>query len=170
MNSYLTLRTQMLVSEYGKKRVLEALATIEGVDVHTVEEELAACQRKKAATKVRRRRTVPELVGQVGISSDVRLALERVGYAYERRQFLPNLSEVRDFLGERGADPSKLRSRADALPKVISVLSHESTERLERLLASASNDRGDLGILADHILGDSKRNESVPADGSPAHH
>ena len=168
MNRYLTLRTQMLVSEFGKKRVLEALATIEGVDVQTVEQELSACQEKKGSATARRRKTVPELVDQLGVSANLRPALERVAHAYENRRFLPRLFEVRNFLGERGLDPSKLRSRADALPKVIGALAHESVESLDRLLSSASHDRGDLGILADHILRDSGRKERISANRSPA--
>ncbi|MCZ0945690.1 MAG: hypothetical protein OXJ53_21760 [Gammaproteobacteria bacterium] len=158
MNRYLDLRTRMLVTEFGKKRVLEALATIEGVDLHTVERELAACQERKRTSKVRRRKSVPELLDQARVRADIRPALERVALAYESRQFLPDLSKVRNFLGERGVDPSKLRSRADALPKVIGVLARESADSLECLLASSRNDRGDLGILADHILGDSRGN------------
>jgi hypothetical protein len=156
----------MLVSEFGKKQVLEALATIEGVDVQAVERELVACQGKKRATKARRRKSVPELLDQARVRSDVRPALEQVAYAYESRQFLPDLSKVRDFLGERGVDPSKLRTRADALPKVINVLAQEPTESLERLLAPTRNDRGDLGILADHILGRPERSAKVAVDRS----
>lgn len=166
MNPYLTLRTQMLVSEFGKKQVLEALATIDGVDVQAVERELAACQGKKGTAKARRRKSVPELLDQARVRSDSRPALERVAYAYESRRFLPDLAKVRNFLGERGVDPSKLRSRADALPKVIKVLAQESAESLERLLAPTRNDRGDLGILADHILGSSGRSAKVAVNRS----
>ena len=169
MNRYLDLRTRMLISEFGKQQVLEALATIEDVDLHTVERELAACQERKRTSKVRRRKSVPELLDQVRVSADTRPALERVALAYESRQFLPDLSKVRNFLGERGVDPSKLRSRADALPKVLSVLARESANSLECLLASSRNDRGDLGILADHILGDSRRNAKDASASSLPH-
>jgi len=167
VNRYLDFRTRMLVLEFGKKRVLEALANIEGVDLHTVERELAACQEKMRTPKARRRKSVPELLDQARVSADTRPVLERLAHAYENRQFLPDLSKVRSFLGERGVDPSKLRSRADALPKVIGVLAQESADSLECLMTSSRNDRGDLGVLADHILGDSRRNAKDTSVASP---
>ena len=167
MNRYLTLRTKMLVSEFGKRDVMNALEEIEDVDLDTVEREIAACREKRGPAPARRRKSVPELMDQAGVGSDLRPALETVVNDYENRLFLPSLSEVKNFLGERGVNPSKLLSRAAALPEVIRALAHESGESLERLQATASHDRGDLGILADHILGGSKQSAGISADELP---
>ena len=74
--------------------------------------------------------------------------------AYERKEFLPELRQVRQYLEEAGKDVSDLRFRVDALPEVIAVLSTYSHDRLEKLVASFqyTGGRNDLGILANEIL------------------
>ena len=48
VNQALTLRTKLLVAEYGRKRVIAALAQIEDVEFETIERENRVCQEEKA--------------------------------------------------------------------------------------------------------------------------
>ncbi len=48
----------------------------------------------------------------------------------------------------------KLRSRLDALPKVIAVLARQSSDQLQKLVEELLiSDRSDLGLITDQILG-----------------
>lgn len=84
--------------------------------------------------------------------------IERIAVAYEAREILPEPWRVKDFLRSEGLDPRRVRSRADALPKFVSVLANKPRERLETLfgLWRRHAQVGDLGMLADAILGTPK--------------
>lgn len=81
--------------------------------------------------------------------------LERIAVAYENRQILPELFGVRKFLAEEGLDPDRVRSRVDALRKLIRVLSTRRCEELEELFEGWRKhvELGDLGLIAEAILG-----------------
>lgn len=84
--------------------------------------------------------------------------LERIAVAYEDRQILPELCGVRKFLASEGVDPDRVRSRDDALRKLIRILATRRREELEKLLGGWRKhvEIGDLGMIAEAILGPRK--------------
>lgn len=160
MNPELRMHVQLLVAFNGRQRVLEELASIEDVDMASLEREIeqlrgSANAKPKNATirKTRRRKTALELINDVALRDDIRSIVEHLAQSYERKEFLPDLWRVRQFLESHDIPASKVKSRGDALPKVVSALSQMSTGELEALAAETKDNRGDLSVLTDHILG-----------------
>ena len=70
------------------------------------------------------------------------------------RNFSPIFWRVRKFLESEGIEASKLRSRSDALRKIIDVLACQPYQRLQDLLADSKCTKGELATLTDQILGE----------------
>ena len=162
MNQELRMQVLLWVAFYGRKQVLEELACVEDVDIAVVERELQSIRRNvkaKVARKrtTRRRKTARELVQDAAPSDSIRSLVERLAFAYEGKGFLPDLWRVKQFLESQEVAASKIRSRADALPKVVRVLSRLPCDELERLTAQLQSGRNDLSVLTDQILGPATR-------------
>ena len=167
MNQMLNLQMQLLLAQYGRKQVLEELAAVDGVDLAHIQRELQST-REKLEGRARKKRSIhrknaQELVEAAKLSSDVKPLIEQIALAYERKEFLSELWRVRKFLESEGFDASKLRSRADAFPKLITILATHPRAKLEELIASWGEHGGqnDLALLTDAILGSTKRKASV---------
>ncbi len=164
VNQALALRTKLLVAEYGRKRVIAALAQAENVEFETIEREVDTV-RKRMSNSRRGTRKLPELLQEAEIDARTFPLVERIARAYENKRYLPDLSRVRRFLKSHGVDASKVQTRATALPLIVKVLGG----LCERDLTEIENDlnrsaTGDLGIIADQILGHSG-NEPRAAEG-----
>ena len=143
----LTLRTKLLVAEFGRKRVIAALAQAEDVEFEAIEREVQGIS-KRRSSRSRRVKTVPELLRDAKIDSDKYSLVEKVAFAYENRRFLPELWRVRQFL-----ESSRIGSRAAALPAVVRVLGELTEKELIEILAGLNGPvKGDLRIIADHIM------------------
>ena len=155
VNQALTLRMKLLIAEYGRKRVIAALAQIEDVEFETIEREVNAA-REISSSRRRRPKALPELLKEAKIDSQRILLVERIASAYDNKRYLPELWRVRRFLESHGVDASKLRTRTAALPLIVKVLEDLSESELTELLAGLSaSEKGDLKIIADQILGPS---------------
>lgn len=165
MNPELRMLVQLLVAFNGRQRVLEELASIEAVDVASLEREMEALRSRvapkaTATRKPRRRKTALELTRDVALNDDIRAIVEHLACAYDGRKFLPDLWRVRQFLESHGIPAHKARSRGDALPKVVGVLAKLSPSELDALGVELRDNRSDLSILTDHILGPVERKQS----------
>ena len=156
VNQVLTLRTKLLVAEYGRKRVIAALAQAEDVEFETIEREVEAVKERKA-NRHRPPKALPELLKEVKIDSERFLLVEQIACAYENKQYLPELWRARRFLELHGVDGSNVRTRRAGLPLVVKVLGGLSENELSEILGGLSAPtKGDLKIIADQILGPSK--------------
>lgn len=163
MEDDLRLIIRVLVACRGRQPVLEALASTEDVDVASIErdvEQVLRSTKTKTAPKgaPRKRKSAYELVRATTLGQSVRPLIERLAHAYEAKEFLPDLWRVKQFLELHGVEASRARSRGDALPKVVRVLSGLPSDKLQQLVDESSDTRSDLSILTDHIMG--------PAQGS----
>lgn len=145
---------------------MEELASIEDVDLATLELELDEVCRSaelKAAPKARarKRKSARELARDAARASDAHPVVEHLALAYEGKQFLPELWRVKQFLESHGVMASRIRSRADALPKVVGVLARLSQDDLARLVVELRSEGNDLSVLTDQILGP----PPAPTDG-----
>ena len=153
----LDLNLRLLVAQYGKTRVREALSVIEDVSLAVIRDEINSFG--KTATKGtgqrRPRKSVEDLIREVKPdSAEAESIIETLARAYESKEFLPELREVKRFLDSRSTSPTKLRSRADALPAVVGVLAQCGLEELH-LLNRRRTQGSDLGVITDKILGQS---------------
>ena len=161
MSAALSRQVRRLLVRYGRKQVSEALANIE--DLELPQRRPAAASRSRPKNPPIRRAQRPrksplEVVESAQVDPEVRPVIERIAVAYEAREILPEPWRVKDFLAREGLDPDRVRSRADALPKVVAVLAKKPRERLEHLfgLWRRHAEVGELGVLADVILGPPK--------------
>lgn len=158
MSAFLNRQVRLLVSRYGRDQVLEALSDAGEAERPQRRPATAARSRPKGppARRPRRPRKTPlEVVESAQVDPDIRPVMEQIALAYEAREILPEPWRVKDFLESEGLDRAKVRSRAEALPKVVSVLAKKPRTRLETLfrLWRRHAQVGDLGMLADVILG-----------------
>ena len=159
MNQVLNLQIQLLLHQHGRKQVMEALATVENVDLTSIQNQIKSIQdRRKSKTRGPRnvrRESAKALIEAVHLEPEVKSIVREIALTYERKDFLPELRHVRHYLEEAGRDTGKLRFRTDALPEVVAVLASSTRATLEALLASIEDTGGhsDLAILASGILG-----------------
>ena len=157
MNAFLNRQVRLLVARYGREQVMEALSNA-GEAEPPPRRPAAARPRPKnpPARRPKRPRKSPlEVVEAAQVDPEVRPVIERIAVAYEAGEILPEPWRVKDFLRSEGLDPRRVRSRADALPKVVAVLAKKPRERLETLFGLWRRHArvGDLGMFADAILG-----------------
>ena len=160
-DTVLDLSLRLLVAQHGRARVIEALSAIQEVDLDAVRSEIEACGNKARRSKAQRlpRKSLEEEIREAQpVSDEAEVVIRSLVHAYENKEFLPELRDVRRFVEAHSAVPtksvpSKLRSRADALAAVIGVLARCSLDEL-RLLDRKTRAKGsDLGIITEQILG-----------------
>ena len=153
-NQTLTLWTKLLVAEYGRSRVIAALAEAEGAEFATLEREVEALRDRKAARRRPRPKTLAELLEALQLSTEAHALVKEIGCAYENKRYLGELWRVRRFLASHGVEVDKLRSRVAALPIFIGIIGEMSVGELKEIASeSRSAARGDLRVIADEILG-----------------
>ena len=162
MNRILNLQVQLLLAQHGRRRVIEAVADADGADLESIQKELDAMRARSEGgtkpTRKTRRKSARELIEAARIDPGVKPLVERIAAGYEDKEYLSELWRVKRFLESEGVDVTRIRSRADALPRVIEVLANRSPERLEALLKSwgRRGNRNDLAVLAEAIMGPGK--------------
>lgn len=150
----LGLELRLLIARHGKRQVSEALSAIGDVDVARVEEGIRAYENRKSRPRNRPGKTLAELVRDAHPKSvEAHRLIEKLGRAYENREFLASLREAGRFLESRGNPVRAFRSRADALPAVLRALALCDLEELQTLYDRRRDHRSDLGIITDQILG-----------------
>lgn len=157
MNEIIKLKVKLLIAEHGRRTLIEALASVDNVEIGDIEKEIEAYKTKKKKPKRQRKGLVELLQNLPTPSEEARQILEKIVYRYDSREFLPQLRDVRKFLDSQDETTPILKSRKDALPIVINVLSHKTVDELQQLSdESVLNSGGDLGIITEQILGGNK--------------
>lgn len=153
---FLDLNLRLLIAQHGKTQVSEALSAIEDVDLAVTRTEIETCGNKAKRSKARRRpgKSVEEIIRNAKPDNpETEGVIKRLAHAYENKEFLPELRDVRRFLESRSISPAKFRSRASALSAVVDVLARCKLDELDRLDRRRRTQGGDLGIIADQVLG-----------------
>ncbi len=153
----LDLSLRLLIVQHGKARVSEALSAIEDADLSGIHGEIESCGNKATRTKAQRRpgKSIEETIRDAGPASpEAEGVIKKLARAYQSREFLPELRDVKRFLESRSTLPAaRLRSRADAFPMVVRVLARCELDELYSLDRRRENRGGDLGVITDHLLG-----------------
>ena len=156
VKTLLDLELRLLIAQHGKTRVSKALSAIGDVDLTEIDGEIKAYEdkTKRKNTQRRSRKSIEEMVQDANPDSpDAKRLIEKLAYAYEYKEFLPELREVKRFLESRRVSVAKFRSRADALPTVLRLLAQSTLDDLQTLNEKKWAHRSDLGIITDQILG-----------------
>ncbi len=152
----LDLELRLLIARHGKTRISEALSAIGEVDVALIDSGIKAYEDRARRNRQRRRptKTMAEMIRDAHPKDfEAQRLIEKLGYAYESKEFLPELREVRRFLESRVGSTAAFRSRADALPAVLRALALCELDELQTLHDKRRTHGSDLGIITDQILG-----------------
>lgn len=141
------LRT--LVHEWGYQSVATALASFESDEDGLVGRSAPKVPRN---LKVRRKLLATEQVAKAAVPEDKRAALMKLAVRFDRREFLPTTSDVREFLTMLGERTSPMKDRSTAFARVLKSISVLPVERLERYTHSGLHSGpARLGPLSDAI-------------------
>ena len=152
----LGLELRLLIARHGKARINEALSSMEDIGLATLDADIRAYEGRTRRSKARprSRKSIDEMIQEANPENpDAEHLIRKLAFAYKDRQFLPDLREVKRFLEFRRTSAVKFHSRADALPAVIRVLAQTDPDELAALVERKGTRGGDLGIIANQILG-----------------
>ena len=152
----LDLELRLLIVRHGRAQVSEALSAIDEVDLDAIDSGIKVYEDNTWKNKPQRRprKSIEEMMRDVKPDSvDAERLIRKLVIAYENKEFLPQFRDVRRFLESRRIQVEKFRSRAAALPVVLSVLAELQTDHLQELDANRLVGESDLGIISDQILG-----------------
>jgi len=140
-----------LVQEWGHDEVQTALGrlgTSSGSDALSGGVEQNGHSKKRRSARL----GAVEQVARAHLAEAQAAALLELATRFDRKQFLPSISDVREFLLMMGERPGALKDRSDAFRRLLSALSRLPPERLEKLASSAQHTGpSQLGPLSDAI-------------------
>jgi hypothetical protein len=155
-NQILRWHIALLLLEHGESAVLESLGGLVGQAPDNLEKMLHNISnighgRTKRAPTTKRLASIDALLERHPEKAPLVRSLKD---RYDNRTLLPELKDVRRFL-ERHSEPARsLKSRVEALPKIVRVLIELPIQELEAMLSAPSDqDFSGLGVISDQILG-----------------
>ncbi|MEI2693010.1 MAG: hypothetical protein V9H69_26155 [Anaerolineae bacterium] len=146
----------LLLVYHGQKTVLAALGELlklRAEDLHTLLAELDEFEPKVAAKRKNtgKRDKIESIIAQQPDKSEM---LRELYNRFNDRTFLAELRDVRRFLENHSEPAHSLKSRSEALPKLMNVLARLDISELRDLCRRPdSKDYSALGIISDQILG-----------------
>lgn len=152
----INLEVRFLLARYGRERLLKAIAQVGKVEFSELVSALETYESRDRVSRKRKTENSADLVAKLNLGDDIKPLVQKLGLDFEVGSFLPQLREVRRFLASCGIKAT-VKSRREALPKVIEALGNCGIERLHELNDKTGDSRrGDLGLIADQILGEKK--------------
>ena len=156
-NTELEKSLRPIVQEHGMGTVLEALGKIATSDPRVLLAPEAG--RADEAGKSRKPRkssakyTPTEYVAKMGLSPEKQAIVSEIAEQFESKEFLPTLSDIRNFCQIYGIDVPASKTRASAVPRVFKYIATEiDAKEAQRILDDgmfAGPSR--LGPIADAI-------------------
>lgn len=144
----------LLLAKYGEKRVVHMLAERLGLSTEELQRRL---QRLKEVTpRIPTRKTVdPYRVLDSIISEKPEKAahLRTLFSRFQSRSFLPELKDVRRFFERHGHDLGNVKSRAQVVKPLFTLLANLEASELASLGEHVrGNNYSSLGIISDEIM------------------
>lgn len=151
----LQIEVEILLLKYGEDSVLKALSAA----ISSTEEELRGKisvlkEKKSKITKnVRTKKQPLDVAKEVIVGSINEDQLMSLAIRYQNREFLPQLKDVRRFLG-RFDITKNVKSRNDATRVVFESLRRCSQEELKGLTSDSDTEgQSSFAKLTEHIIG-----------------
>ena len=143
---------QALVDEWGHEEVAKALGS-------TAVSSIDSAVGRAAEPKLRRLRlNAAEQVERAALEGDKKEALLRLAERYDRKQLLPSVADVREFLIMMDEKPIGMKDRQEAFRTLLRSLERLPVERLQQLvLAAQHSGPSELGPLSDAIAAAGER-------------
>ena len=152
----LQIEVEILLLKYGETAVLKALSAAIASNESDLRGKISAMKEKKAqTTKNTRAKKQPLDVAKEIIAGSINEdQLMSLAILYQNREFLPQLKDVKRFLGRFNVFKD-VKSRNDATRAVFESLSRCSQEELMSFTADTNTGgQSSFSKLAEHIMGD----------------
>ena len=151
----LQIEVDLLLLKYGEPAVIKAISSSINKSVDEIYEKIRILKEQKTnAEKTPRQKKQPiDIAKEVIVGSTNENELFKLAILYQNKQFLPQLKDVRRFLGRFNIDKD-IRSRNDATRIVFESLLQCSPGELVNLARdSNTNGQSSFDTLAEHIMG-----------------
>lgn len=155
---YLDYEIALLLAKYGRGAVERALAHKVNMTVEELEASLKAIPEGNSARRARKKVSLSKLAEPFAKEYPEKAnALRNLVRRFENKRFLSELRDVRRFFEQHGRPTALIKSRFDAGPKLLELLSQLEENELETLMhEEPQNSYSSLGLISDQILGKSK--------------
>ena len=154
-----------MLDRYGFETVYKILHEMEAGDTKpNVRGETGAKRgvRQKGRGRPKRRRSAVEYIQAMEVPPERATAVRRAAEEFERRAFLPTLSEVRIFYETYGIKIPRSKSRSSEIPRIFKFLVTMEATDLERMLDDGMfSGPVSLGPIADAIRGKAKEHREA---------
>lgn len=149
-------------------KLLEPLIDEWGVDeVRSILEHLASDQNRLSSPQPEKDRklsrpstrfTALDLVKREQIQEDKKRPLVFLAEMFDRKEFLPSVADVRQFIIMSGERPTSMKDRVEAFRTLLKILIGLPSERLEKIAEAAANSGpAQLGPISDAIAAAGER-------------
>jgi len=153
-SKFLDYEVALLLAKYGKNALLGALAKKLQLTSDDLEAMLQTGLREVPRSGSRKRPSAVDVVEQLAQEyPDKAQYLRTLHTRLENRSFLRELRDVKRFFDEHEHAVGGWKSRAEALPKLVTLLAELDVSELEALCqGSPDGTYSSLGVIADEIL------------------
>jgi hypothetical protein len=155
-NDFLKTQLHLLIAQFGRRAILEALAGATDTTPEQIQDEIRKLETARHAKSSKREKPLDELLASLPpVSNRAKELLAQLGRMFESKQYLPNLRDAEDFLRHSGTLGRKYKSRKEVLSAVLKRLSEMRESELESLLTHNTNISGksDYAVLANQLMG-----------------
>jgi hypothetical protein len=152
---FLEHEVALLLAKYGTAAVLDALARKLQLSLEQLQAMLQdALNHHGPTTRSKGRRSSVDLVAKLAQAHpDKAEFLRDLHVHFGNRTFLPELRDVRRFLEGHDVSIAAMKSRVDALPRVLRLLADLEIVELQELCNPAQEAAySSLGVISDEIL------------------
>lgn len=140
---------QTLVNEWGHEEVEAALADTDVSSNHSLTKRASSPKHRSGEKS---RLTAVAQIERAAIEGELKEALLQLAQRYDRKQFLPSVADVREFLIMMGERPTGMKDRQEAFRVLLQSLVRLPTERLQQFTRTALHSGpSELGPLSDAI-------------------
>jgi hypothetical protein len=145
-----------LVDEWGHEEVAAALADTAISSGDSMNRRASSLQPHSSRGK--RRLSATAQIERAAVEGERKEVLLQLAERYDRKQFLPSVADVREFLIMMGARPIGMKGRMDAFRVLLQSLIRLPDERLRQFVHTAQHSGpSELGPLSDAIAAAGER-------------
>jgi hypothetical protein len=168
---FLVRLIEALVDEWGAEQVETTVYDVVAGGKVRRRESRTALLPRSAKSGVQRKPNAAEQVGRLQVDGPRRNVLLEIAAQFDRKQFLPSVADVREFLILSGGHPSGIKDRTEGFRTLLQMLVEVPDERLQSVLEAAKHaGPSQLGPISDAISNAGQRmasrHEPPPGRGS----
>ncbi len=155
-SDFLRLQLSLLISQFGREKVVDVLAGLSEISSEQLEAEIPAHDARKRTKVPKHEKSLEEIVGVLVVNSeDAKRTIAQIGRLYEAKQFLPNLRDAEEFLRRSGKPDKNFKSRRAAFEAVLKAVSEMPAGEVQSLLVQLTSSHGqsDYALLANQLMG-----------------